>query len=191
MFDQHPHVPLFGRRQPDFWEIASHQQIQEVLRIAPVVVLLARLQGPNLRRLAHYQLVPQLLKHLGEPPRVARRLNPHQRRLLQPFVERLRFSVLVLQLLFNYFPRLRVQHRNHLHARVEITSYNVHVSAPPSLRVPDFLTTPVYSLHRGADDLMPSDLDDLLAMRGCILLRRASLCISLVEYIAWSASSNN
>jgi hypothetical protein len=41
---------------------------------------------------------------------------------------------------------------------MEITSYNVHVSAPPSLRVPDFLTTPVYSLHRGADHLMTSEL---------------------------------
>ena len=45
-----------------------------------------------------------------------------------------------------------------LPAPTKITSYNVHVSAPPLLRVPDLFTTPVYSRHRGADRLITSDI---------------------------------
>jgi hypothetical protein len=96
MLDQHPHVPLFSRRQPDLRKFTLQQKIQQVLRVPPVVLLLARIHCPDLRRLAHHQFVTQLLKHLRKPPRVAHRLNPYQRRLLQPGVESFRLSILVL-----------------------------------------------------------------------------------------------
>jgi murein L,D-transpeptidase YcbB/YkuD len=98
-----------------------------MLGVPPVVLLLARLLRSDLPRLPHHQLVPQPGQHLRKPARVARGLDPHQRRLLQPGVESPRFPVLVLQLLFHDLARLRVQHRNLLRARVEITAYNHHV----------------------------------------------------------------
>ena len=48
MLDQHPHVSFLGTGQPDVREIPAHQQIQNVFGIPLVVLLLARLQSPNL-----------------------------------------------------------------------------------------------------------------------------------------------
>jgi len=51
---------------------------------------------------------------------------------------------LVFQPSLHHLTRLRVQQRNLLRARVQITAYNQHVSAPPS-ESPGFLPKPVYS----------------------------------------------
>jgi len=53
-----------------------------VFRIPTIVFLLARFHLSDLRRVAHHQLVPQLGQHLREPQRVARALDPYQRRFL-------------------------------------------------------------------------------------------------------------
>jgi hypothetical protein len=148
MLDQHPHVPLLGRGQPDPGKIPPRQQIQNVFRIPPVVLLLARLLGPNLSGFPHRQLVPQLRQHLGKPPRVARALDPYQGRLLQPGVKASGFAVFVLQPLLHHLACLRVQHRNLLEARMEITAYNDHRSAPPSVSSWLFAKTSLLSLAR-------------------------------------------
>lgn len=68
-----------------------------MLSVSPIRLLPPYHQGPNLRRIPHPQGVPQLGQHPLEPLRVARGLDPDQRRLRQGAVKRPRFSVLMLQ----------------------------------------------------------------------------------------------
>jgi len=56
--------------------------------------------------------------------------DPHAYRTLQIPVERLGFSRLVIQPPFGQLPSRLIQHRDRLVARVKITSYNHHRSAP-------------------------------------------------------------
>ena len=127
MLDQHPHIALGGTRQPDLWKIPPQQQIQQVLGVPPVVFLLACVHRPDLRWLAHHQLVPQLFQHLGKPARRTCRLDPHQRRLGQAFVETSGLVAFMVQPLLDHLARRRLHHRNLFKPRMQITPYNDHV----------------------------------------------------------------
>jgi hypothetical protein len=56
--------------------------------------------------------------------------DPHAHRALQIAIERLGLSALVIQLSLGQLPSGFIHHRNLLIARVKITSYNEHRSAP-------------------------------------------------------------
>jgi hypothetical protein len=71
------HIPLLGRRSPQTWKPALHQQLQNVSRITPVGLLPAHIAGPNLSRIAYPDNVTQPLHQLDQPLAVSTRLNPN------------------------------------------------------------------------------------------------------------------
>src|SRR5690242_8648750 len=58
------------------------------------------------------------------------RFHTHANRFRQVAIELVRFSVLVFQTALDELACLVIQHRDLLIARVKITSYNLHCSAP-------------------------------------------------------------
>ena len=54
---QLPQIFLLARGHPDPRKAPVEQQLQQQGRIAPVMLLLPHIAGPNLRRIAHPQLV--------------------------------------------------------------------------------------------------------------------------------------
>src|SRR6266851_4134971 len=62
--------------------------------------------------------------------RVSCRFDPHSHRTSQSGIKRPRLAVLVFQTTLQHLARLRVDHRYLLVARMQITSYNHHRSAP-------------------------------------------------------------
>jgi hypothetical protein len=128
-------IALRQRRPPDARKTLAQQQFQQVRRIARVRLLFAHHRRPDLRRIPDPQLVPQFGQHALEPPRVPGGLDAHSHGARQSCVKRSCFSALVLQATLHQLACLRIQHRNLLVARVQITTYNLHVlgSFPPSL----------------------------------------------------------
>jgi hypothetical protein len=104
-----------------------HQQVQQVLRISGVRLLPPHGASPNLGRIAQPQLVPEFGHHAPEPLRVTAGLDADQRRLRQVGVKRSGLSVLMFQPARHDLARFLLQHRNHLVARMQITSDNRHV----------------------------------------------------------------
>jgi hypothetical protein len=98
--------------------------------------------------------MPQLGQQSLEPLCVTGRLDPHTNRLRQPFVKLSRLAVGVFQSLLDQLSGFRIQHRDVLLARVKITAYNHHRSAP-SFRALVVLQRQVYSLE-GADAFIQS-----------------------------------
>ena len=76
------------------------------------------------------QLMPQFPEYALEPACVPAGFNPLNAPGGEPSVESPRLPTAVFQTAFDQLPRLLVQHRNLLVARVQITSYNLHRSAP-------------------------------------------------------------
>src|SRR5439155_14713072 len=83
--------------------------------------------GPNLGRVPDPQLVAQFGHQALEPVRVARSLDPDQRRLRQRGVERSGFSVLMFQPARHHLAGAGVYQGDNLLARMQITSENRHV----------------------------------------------------------------
>src|SRR5260370_385832 len=133
MQQQLPHVALGWRRYPDPRKPPFHQQLQQQQRIPPVGLLLSLATGADLRRVPDPQLMPQLREQPLEPLRLPTGLYPYTHRPLQRGIKRSHLLYLfVTQRFLAQFSCLLIQHRNLLIARVKITSYNLHCSAPSS-----------------------------------------------------------
>src|SRR5205823_2192875 len=120
-------IAHFRRRHPDARKPSFHQQLQNVCRVPLVRLLLPHIAGPNLRRIAHPQLVSQLTEQIHQPMAVARRLHPDQRRRRYLPIEPFRISRGLHQLLLPSFSCLRIQPTHLLPAGMKITSYNHHL----------------------------------------------------------------
>jgi hypothetical protein len=94
--------------------------------IATVGLLPPHIAGADLGRIAYPYCVAQTLRQLNKPLAVAARFNPDQSRRLQLSIETFRFAIPVQKLQFRYLPGLRIENRNLLPRRMEITSYNLH-----------------------------------------------------------------
>src|SRR5439155_1906647 len=127
MQQQLPQIAHFTRRHPDARKPSFHQQLQNVCRVPLVRLLLPHIAGPNLRRIAHPQLVSQLTEQIHQPMAVARRLHPDQRRRRYLPIEPFRISRGLHQLLLPSFSCLRIQPTHLLPAGMKITSYNHHL----------------------------------------------------------------
>jgi hypothetical protein len=126
MHQQLAQIPLLARGHPEARETIREQQVQQVLGVARVGLLLANLAGPDLRRIAHPQLVPAFGQQPLEPQRRKRRFHPHHRAARPPGVEASRFPVFMLQPTGLDLPRLLLHPGHNLVARVQITADNVH-----------------------------------------------------------------
>jgi hypothetical protein len=132
MQQQLPQVAHFTRRHPDARKAAFDQQLQNMRRVPPVGFLLAHAAGPNLRRIAHPQLVSDLRQQVHQPVTVAGGFHPDQRRRRHLPVEPLGIARGLYQLLLAGFARLRIQPTNLLPAGMKITPYNHHLRLLPS-----------------------------------------------------------
>src|ERR1700730_4149608 len=120
------------------------QQLQNMLRVAPVGLLPPHHHLPDLRRIPNPQLLLRGRQHPLEPLRVAHRFHPHPHLLpLQCFIESPGFSSFVLQSPFPQLARRGVHHGDLLVAGVKSTSYNP--PRGPFLPEPWFWQPQVYS----------------------------------------------
>ena len=92
--------------------------------------LLTHFAGSNARRVPYPQLVPQLPQQPLEPQRGKRRLQPHLSPPRPLPVETAHFLARVFQPAHLDLPRLSIDPCCNLVARMQITSDNVHGSAP-------------------------------------------------------------
>src|SRR5437867_92193 len=159
MQQQLPQIAHFTRRHPDARKLSFHQQLQNVCRVPLVRLLLPHIAGPNLRRIAHPQLVSQLTEQIHQPMAVARRLHPDQRRRRYLPIEPFRISRGLHQLLLPSFSCLRIQPTHLLPAGMKITSYNHHVRRLLSFREALVLKP------RLPDSIEPSLLSNQLHLR--------------------------
>jgi hypothetical protein len=119
-----------GCGNPDLREALRQQETKNEPGVALIGLLLAHLTGANLRRVTNPQFVTELGEQAFEPMDRTSRFDAYPHRLRQSAVERLGFPVFVLQPSLQQFSRGIVHHGNLLIARVKITSYNEHRSAP-------------------------------------------------------------
>ena len=131
MYQQLPQVPLRQRRYPDLRELAADQQAPNQLGVATVMLLLARIFGPNRSRVPHLQLMTALFQQPLEPQHVSARFHPHARSASQVPIK------LPDLLAFVRKPPVRHDlarfcfHGVHLlTTRMKITAYNQHRLAP-------------------------------------------------------------
>src|SRR5207245_4743032 len=132
--DQHlPRVSLGTRIHPDPRKQLLLVKLHYQFRIPPVGLLLPLATGANLRRISDPHLMPQLRKQLLEPLRLPTRFDPHSHGPLQPSVKGPHLLLsLVTQRPLQHLSRRLVPHDNLLIARMKITAYNLHRSAPSS-----------------------------------------------------------
>jgi len=146
-------IALLQRRPPDAWKTPVQQQVQHVRRVARIRLLFAHHRRPDLRRIPDPHLVPQFGQHALEPAGVPGGLDAHSHGARQSCIKRSCFSALVLQTTLHQLACLRIQHRNLLVARRQITTYNLHVlgSFPPSLGL---FEHPKFTRRLGADTVI-------------------------------------
>ena len=98
--------------------------------IARVRLLLPHHGGTNLCRVSDPEFVIVFSQHSLEPLSIGGSLHPDPSRTRKCGVKLLGFSVLMFQPALNDLTGCGIQHRNLLEARMEITAYNQHRSAP-------------------------------------------------------------
>jgi hypothetical protein len=133
MPQQLPQIAVLGRRNPDahLLELPAPQQLPQMLRVARVGLLLARLRRPDFGRVSDPQLLSQLAQQPLEPARRPARFHAHSHRLSrQAAVKPLRFPAM-LQPALPPLSSFRVDKRNLLKPRMKITAYNPHVGSFP------------------------------------------------------------
>src|SRR6266852_2966052 len=124
-------------------------------RVPCFCLLLANHLCPNLGRISHPQLVPQLRQHGLEPMRVTGGFDPHSHLTCKSGIKSSRLSTLVFQTPLHQLSCVRVQHGNLLVACVQIATYNHHRSAP-FLRALVALSASKSTRSQGADTVIPS-----------------------------------
>src|SRR5215475_2677095 len=102
--------------------------------IALVRLLLAHIAGPDLCRIAHPHLVPQLHHQVEKPLAVPSRFHSDQCRCRQRSIEHSCLTATVLEFALSCLPCLRIDPSYLLPRRMEITAYNNHKKAPSSSR---------------------------------------------------------
>ena len=153
---QRPQVSLPRSRYPDARERGLAEQFQQACRVARIGLLLAHRASADRRRMAHHQFVPEFFEHLHEPQAVPGAFDPHQSRFGQRRVKAAGLPAPVLQAALPVFSRFRVHHRDLLKARMKITAFNQHLSAPPLGRI-GFALQHQSNPGLGADDVMRSE----------------------------------
>ena len=98
--------------------------------IARVGFLLSYHRSTDLGRISHPQFVVMGTEDPLEPWCVDRGFHAHTGRTRKCGVKLLRLTALVFQTPLNHLARAGIQHGNLLKARVKITAYNHHRSAP-------------------------------------------------------------
>jgi hypothetical protein len=98
--------------------------------IARVRLLLPHHGCTDLRCISDPEFVAVFLQHSLEPLRIEGRFHPDSRRTWKAGIKLLGFSVLMFQPALEHLTGCRIQHRNLLEARMKITTYNEHRSAP-------------------------------------------------------------
>jgi hypothetical protein len=123
--------------QPDGRKTLLCQQLQNQLRVAPVVLLLAGFRRANLRRMADPALDSQLLHQVQKPRHRSAGFDAYQRGPRQTGIELPHLVAFVHQGHSPHFSGGRVQHRHRLLASVQIASYNSHSASfgPSAVRV--------------------------------------------------------
>jgi hypothetical protein len=74
---ERPQIPHLGRGHPDRREAFFHQQLQQQMRVAPIVLLATRLGVPNGGRMPDAAGHLQLLHQPQKPAHGARGFDPH------------------------------------------------------------------------------------------------------------------
>jgi hypothetical protein len=74
---QGPQVSPFLRRQPDRGKAVFYQQLQNQVRISPIMFLLPWLGRPNLRRMADLAFDSQFFHPVQKPLHRSGRFDPH------------------------------------------------------------------------------------------------------------------
>jgi hypothetical protein len=115
------------RRQPDRRKAVFRQQLQNQLRISPIVFLFSWFAGSNLCRMTDSAFDPELFHEVQKPLHRPRGFNTHQHWPRQLGIKLSHVVAFVLQSHMHYLSRPGVQHRQHLLASVQITSYNSHL----------------------------------------------------------------
>ncbi|MGA2886542.1 MAG: hypothetical protein ABSE51_00720 [Terracidiphilus sp.] len=167
MQQQLPQLFVLGRRLPDGWETMLHQQNQDMLRIALVGLLPARVRGANLGGIAHQKFMAQFAQQASKPAIAPRGLdaNSHPRSAEQAIV--LFCLCRVLQAPLPALASLLPQKGDLLKPRMKITAYNHHARLLSS-RVSWSFSRNQFTQVEGADAVMQSFMQLLsVAWMGC------------------------
>src|SRR4029453_1599156 len=116
------HFPTFLRVAKQRRKLTVHQQLQDQVGIAPIVLLPPPRQSSDLRRIAHQQFVAQALNQLLEPVRVATSFDPDDHFPLKLTVVPLDVITLMTQLYYARGPITGVQVTESLLSRVNVYS---------------------------------------------------------------------
>jgi hypothetical protein len=74
---QSSQIAQFRGRHPNRWKAVFYQQLQNQIRISPIVFLLSRLSGANLCRMADHTFDSQLSRQVQKPLHRSGRFNAH------------------------------------------------------------------------------------------------------------------
>ncbi len=105
------------------------QEVPEMPGVAPIGFDLADDHRADLRGLTHQEGVPQALQEGVEPQRIAGAFDADGHGWSQRGIEAFDGVAIAGRFLVPEFPRIRVQQRDLLLARVQVTSHQDHVSA--------------------------------------------------------------
>lgn len=101
-------------RHPDRRKPFFHQQLQNQLGIASIMLLLAGFRGTNLRGVPDLPFDAQLFQQVQKPPHRSNRFDAHQHRVRKLCVKLPHFVALVHQRSHHHFSGHRVEHRQGL-----------------------------------------------------------------------------
>ena len=128
MREQRAQVPRGGIGHPDGREPIVPEQVEKVSGIPLIGLRLADDHGANLRGVADEDGVPEAVHEGMKPDGIAGAFNAYGDRTGQGGVELLDGASLMDQLTLMRFARLRVEYRDLLLPRVEITANECHES---------------------------------------------------------------
>jgi hypothetical protein len=134
MLQHLPHIALGTRGNPDPWKTVSHEQVEDMKRIARICLLLPHHRRTDRSRIAHPEFMPEFAEHSLEPLRGHGSLDPDAGGTRKCSVKIPGLPVLVFQSARDHLAGRNIHHCNLLKARVKITSYNQHCRSAPFLR---------------------------------------------------------
>jgi hypothetical protein len=152
---QSSQVQQFLAGHPDRRKTFFHQQLQDQLGVAAIMLLLARFGSANLCGVPDLAVDPHFFQQIQKPLHGSNRFDAHQHRTRKLGIKLPHFVALVQQRSIHHFSGYCVEHRQRLLASVQITSYNSHsASFVPSAVLGEHRT--VSSARREADLVMTS-----------------------------------
>jgi hypothetical protein len=122
---QSAQIEQFFGWQPDRRKTIFCQQLQNQLRVAPIMFLLPWFRRSNRRGMADLAFDSQLLHQVQKPMHRSGGFDTYKHRARKLGIK-LPYVAIVHQRQIHHFSRFGVQHRQRLLASVQITSYNSH-----------------------------------------------------------------